>query len=762
MAEPFFRSDAQAKVRAKAIYGVDLEAPRMLVGRVVRSDVPRGRILNLDVSAAEAIPGVTVITAADLPVPRYGMVIKDQPPLASEKVRFSGEPLAAVAAPDQETLARAVAAVVIDIEPEAAVFDLEEAYGSDALLVHPELADYELNFDTEREGNVCGITKIEVGDVDAAFANAALVVEGSYSTPRVHQGYIEPRACLATVDDGGGFHVVTSTQNPFGVRGTLCAVLGMPESQVRVVASTVGGGFGGKLDVTLEHFACLLARKSGRPVKIVCSRAEELATANPRENSVVRIRSAIDSAGRIIGRDVVCLLDAGAYAHDTPFIGAVASVQGTGPYLIENARSEAVSVYTNTQPTGAYRGPSGPQMVLAIEAHMDEIALKLGMDRAELRRRHFFRDGDVALNGQVLERPSAQQCLDRALAAIDYDAPRPPGRAVGFACAWWTTTAGAAAATVRLEGDGTIAVITGGTEIGSGALASGVVSLTARAMGVEENQVRLASTADTATGAYDFGAQGSRTTFNVGNAVLGACDEVRDQIFDEAAHLLEAAAGDLELGEGAVNVRGVEGMSVTLRDVAGAALGRNGPIHASSRYVAPPTPYDVSCVGAQHFYPTFNSPSFHCHAVEVEVDPDTGHVEILKYVVAQDVGKAIVPPAIEGQIQGGVLQGIGMALFEEELLRNGVVTNTGFDSYKLPTVMESTTVECILVEEPSADGPGGARGVGEPPVILPAAALANAVAAATGAPMNHLPMTPELVLQHLADVDKSRNEGVNQ
>lgn len=760
MAEPFYRSDAQAKVQARAVYGVDLEAARMLVARVVRSSIPCGRIKRLDVSGATQIPGVTVITAADLPVPRYGMVIKDQPPLASEVVRFSGEPLAVIAAPDEEILARAVAAVVIEIEPERGVFDLEEALGPEAKRVHPGLGEYELSFETERSGNICGRTVVESGDVEAAFANAALVVEGTYSTPRVHQGYIEPRACLATVDEGGGFHVTTSTQNPFGVRGTLCSVLGLPESRVRVVASTVGGGFGGKLDVTLEHFACLLAQKSGRPVKMVCSRAEELATANPRENSVVRIRSAVDSEGQIIGRQVECLLDAGAYAHDTPFIGAVASLQGTGPYRIDNVRSAAVSVYTNTQPTGAYRGPSGPQMVLAVEAHMEEIAARLEQGSVELRRRHFFRDGDIALNGQVVERPSARECLDRALEAIDYDTPRPPGRAVGVACAWWTTTAGAAAATARLEGDGTVAVITGATEIGSGALAAGVVSLTARALGVQEDQVRLASTADTATGAFDFGAQGSRTTFNVGNAVLGACDEIREQIFAEAAHLLEADPRDLELDRGTVHVRGVEGTSVTLRDVAGAALARNGQIHASSRYMAPPTPYDVSCVGAQHFYPTFNSPSFHCHAVEVEVDPDTGHVQILRYVVAQDVGKALVRPAIEGQIQGGVLQGIGMALLEEEVLRDGVVSNTGLDSYKLPTVMEAPMVECILVEEPSANGPEGARGVGEPPIILPAAAVANAVAAATGGQIRHLPMTPERVLKHLADVSNSQGTKV--
>lgn len=749
MGEPFHRSDARAKVSGRAVYGVDLQAPRMLVGRVVRSTVPHGRITKLDAAAAEDIPGVTVITASDLPVPFYGMVIKDQPPLASDRVRFSGEPLAAVAAPDAETLERAIAAVTVRIEREPGVFDPESALEPGAHLVHPALQSYELSLPTERHGNVCGRTVVETGDVDAAFARAAVVVEGRYSTPRVHQGYIEPRSCLAVEDGEGGFHVTTSTQNPFGVRATLAAVLDLPESQVRITASTVGGGFGGKLDVTMEHFACLLARKSGRPVKMVASRAEELAAANPRENSVVRIRSAIDEHGRIVGRHVECLLDAGAYAHDTPFIGAVASLQGTGPYLIENVRSSAVSVYTNTQPTGAYRGPSGPQMVLAVEAHMDDIAARLGEDRIMLRRKHFFRDGDVALNGQKLEHPTIAECLDRVLQAIDYDAPRPPGRGVGVACAWWTTTAGPAAATARLETDGSVAVVTGGTEIGSGALAAGVVHLTAEALGVPVGKVRLASTGDTGTGAMDFGAQGSRTTFNVGNAVLAACDDVRRQILTEAAHLLEASPEDLHITDGAVRVRGVDGVSVTLEQVARSALTTTGPIHASARYVAPPTPHDVSCVGPQHFYPTFNSPSFHCHAAEVQVDEETGRVDVLRYVVAQDVGKALVPPAIEGQIQGGVLQGIGLALFEEETLHDGVVRNTTLDGYKLPTVMEAPTVECLLVEQPSAHGPHGAKGVGEPPIIAPAAALANAVAAATGRVIHDLPMTPDRVLAAL-------------
>jgi CO/xanthine dehydrogenase Mo-binding subunit len=722
----------------------------MLVAGVVRARIPRGVIRRVDTSNAEAMDGVTVLTAADLPVAAYGMVVNDQPPLASTHIRFASEPVVAIAAPDRETLAAAMAAVIVEAEPETGVFDLESALEPQSPLVHPDYPSYTTVFETHRDGNINGRSVVTAGDVDGAFADAALVVEGRYVTPRVHQGYIEPRACLAAVTPDGSYEVTTSTQNPFGVRGTLAKVLGVPESRVRVVASTVGGGFGGKLDVTLEHFAALLARKSGRPVKMVSSRAEELSAANPRENSVVTIRSALDETGRIIGREVICLLDSGAYAHDTPFIGSVATLQATGPYRIDHVRSTALSVYTNTQPTGAYRGPSGPQMVLAVEAHMDEIARHLGQDPVDFRRRHFFQPGDVALNGQVITSPSIAECVDRALAAIDYGAPRQPGTAVGFACSWWTTTAGPAGATARLESDGTVSVITGATEIGSGALATGVVHLVAERMGVTPESVRLVSTGDTGTGAFDFGAQGSRTTFNVGNAVLDACDEVRAQVFAEASELLEVAEGDLELADGMVQVRGLPSVSMRLAEVAQSALNRRGPIHASARYVAPPTEYNASCVGPHHFYPTFNSPSFHCHAAEVFVDEETGRVKVLRYVAAQDVGKALVPPAVEGQIQGGVLQGIGMALYEEEVLAHGIIRNQSLDTYKLPTAMESPTVECILVENASVDGPNGAKGVGEPPIILPGAAIANAVSRATGRAVRELPLTPDRVLDHLS------------
>ena len=746
MAEPFYRADARAKVTGHARYGLDLDAPRMLVGGLVRARVPAGTLVQVDTSDAARMPGVVVVTADDFPTSRYGMVVDDQPPLARDVIRYAGEPVVAIAAPDDDTLQAAREAVTLRIEPGPYVTTPEQALAEDAPLVHEDLASYVRHFPVSLEGNVCGRSIVTSGDVEAAFAAADRVVEGRYSTPRVHQSYIEPRSCLVTAEPDGGYLVETSTQNPFGVRTTLAAILAVPESKIHVRGTVVGGGFGGKLDVTLEHVAAVLARVSGRPVKVVSSRAEEFVAGYPREHSVVVLRTALDAEGNMIGRQARCLLDAGAYAHDTPFIGSVASLQGGGPYRIPNVRCEAVSVYTNTQPTGAYRGPSGVQMVFAVESHMDEIAAAIGEDPVAFRRRHLYEEGDRAPNGQVVENVSAHECLDAALQTIGYGRDLPDGHGIGIACAWWTTTGGPTGATVAVENDGTVTIRTGATEIGSGAVSAGLVALAAEEFDVPVEQVRLTTTSDTGASVYDFGAQGSRTTFNVGNAVLKASAEVRVQLFDAASDLLEVAAEDLELRAGRVSVVGAPDRGVTLAEVAMAALNQAGPVHASARFLAPPTPYEPSCTGPDHFYPAFHSPSFHCHAAEVAVDGDTGRVRIVRYVAVQDVGRAIVRPAIEGQVQGGVVQAIGHTLYEQEELTDGVPSNASFETYKVPTAMEAPNIEVVIVERPSTVGPRGAKGVGEPPIIVPAAAIVNGIAAATGRRYRDLPVTPERIL----------------
>ena len=527
MAEAFYRSDAQAKVAGRAVYGVDLEVPRMLVGRVVRSTVPRGRITRLDVSRAAAIPGSPSSPLPTFPSPvRHGR----QGPAAARERRRPVQRRAARGGrrAGRGDLGRAVAAVVVDIEPEPGVFDLETAAASPT----PPRPPGPGGLRGELRGPSAAATlrsdgEITSGDVDAAFAGQRSSSRASTRRRASTRATSSPASCLATVDQPGGFSRDDEHAKP--VRRARHPVLGagLPESQVRVVGSTVGGGFGGKLDVTLRALR-LPARAQVRPAGEDCEfarrgarrgqPARELGGPHPQRGRRRR-------PDRRHARSSACSTP-GPTPTTRPSSGRSPPCRPPARTGSRTCARTALSVYTNTQPTGAYRGRRAHRWSSRSRPTWRRSPRRLGERGIDLRRRHFFRDGDVALNGQVIQRPTVEDCLDRARTPSTTTRRAAAGRGVGIACAWWTTTAGAAAATAKLENDGTVAVITGGTEIGSGALTAGVVSLTARALGVTESQVRLASTGDTGTGAYDFGAQGSRTTFNVGNAVLGACDDI--------------------------------------------------------------------------------------------------------------------------------------------------------------------------------------------------------------------------------------------
>ena len=647
-------------------------------------------------------------------------------------MRFSGEPLAAVAAPDEATLVAALAAITVDVEALPFVTDLEEA-AAGAHPVHADLQPYAATFPVPQEGNICARTVTQAGDVDAAFAAAEHIVEGRYATPRVHQGYIEPRACVATAEPDGGYTVRTSTQNPFGVRATLAKILAVPEPAVRVIGATVGGGFGGKLDVTFEHWACLLARKSGRPVKFVSSRAEELPAANPREDSVVHIRSAIGADGALLAREVRCLLNAGAYAHDTPFLAAVATIQATGPYRIHNVRADGVSRLHQhpahrrlPRPVGA---PDGPRRRVA---H--------GRDRRAPRRRPRrvpppapLRRGRPRLQRPDRPRPLGPSCLDRAVEAIGYGRDLPPGHGIGIACAWWTTTYGPTGATVRVETDGSVSVVTGATEIGSGAVASGLVHLTAEAFGIAPEQVRLASTADTGTGVYDFGAQGSRTTFNVGNAMLLARRERPGA----------AAPGGRRPARGRARRPRARGRLRPRRRLAGASRGpgRDRVLRAVPRWADPrlgALPRAADPVRPRLRRPAALLPDLQLAELPLPCRrgrrrrghragrgrplrgrPGRGPRDRPAGDRGPDPGRG-APGDRHGPLRGGAPRGRPRRQRHARGLqapdRRGVAPQS----------------RCLIVERPSAVGPDGAKGVGEPPIIVPAAALVNAVSAATG------------------------------
>ena len=736
------RIDAPGKVTGSAIYAADFALPGMLCGKVFRSSEPHARLVKLDTSKALRIPGVrAVITAADAADVRYGAAVKDEPVFASDIVRYRGQPVAAVAATTLEAAEAALAAIEAVYEPLPPVFDLAAALAPGAPLVHEGWQSYVAVPILQRDGNVCNRARIVVGDLERGWAEADRIFEHRFTTAMVHQGYTEPRAAVASWDSSGQVTVWSNTQLPFDVQSTLAEILAIAPSKIRVIVPGVGGGFGGKLRVGVEHFAALLAKKSGRPVKIMTTGEEELTAAYPRQGTLIELKTGVTRDGRLTARQGRIYFDTGAFAGSGPGVASVATMVLAGPYRTPNLFLEGYAVYTNKTNCGSYRAPSGPQANFAVESQMDIIADALGIDPLELRLRNIVREGDEAPTGQVLTAVGLEECLLRAAEAIGWKDRRPaPGRGKGIACGWWTTTGGSSGVYVKINPDGTVALNTGAVEIGTGAL-TGAAQVLAEELGVDLTDINVVS-ADTFSTPFDFGAQGSRTAFAVGNACRAAVAELRRKLFAQAALLLGVSEDALALRD--KHVVGPGGR-VSLADLARQSQMAGGGMIAHGTFIAPGTAYDTKRVEG-HAYPAFHSPSFHAHAVDLSVDEETGEVTIHKYVVAQDVGFALNPTYIEGQIEGGVAQGLGQTLSEEIVYREGRVLNANLTDYKMPTAVDVPRVESIIVEHPGLIGPYGAKGVGEPPNVEPPATVANAIAAAIGVRITSLPITAEKIV----------------
>ncbi len=745
------RVDAPGKVSGTAVYAADFALPGMLCGKVLRSTLPHARIVRLDVTRAKAVPGVrAVIAAADVPDVRYGGGLKDETVFARDKVRYVGQPVAAVAAATPEAAEAGLAAIDVVYEPLPLVLDLEAALAPGAPLIHETWASYTAIPILHREGNVCNRARIVVGDVERGFEEADRVFTHRFRTGMVHQGYTEPRAAVASWDSGGQVTVWSNTQLPFEVQNTLAEILQIPPSKIRVVVPGIGGGFGGKLRVGVEHFAAFLAKKSGRPVKVVTTGEEELTAAYPRQGTLVELKTGVTTDGRITAKAGRIWFDTGAFAGSGPGVASVATLVLAGPYKIPNLYLEGFAVYTNKTNCGSFRAPSGPQSNFAVESQMDIIADALGLDPLEFRLKNIVREGDEGPTGQVLNGVGLEECLVKAAAAIGWKDRRPgPGRGKGLACGWWTTTGGSSGVYVKINPDGTVALNTGAAEIGTGAL-TGAAQVLAEELGIDLVDINVVS-ADTFSTPFDFGAQGSRTAFAVGNACRAAVADLKRQLFTLAAAQLGVEPDTLALADKHVVA---DGKRLSLADLARLSQQTGGGLIAHGTFIAPPTPYDTKRV-ENHAYPAFHSPSFHAHAVDLSVDPDTGEITVHRYVVAQDVGFALNPIYIEGQIEGGVAQGLGQALSEEIVYEGGHVLNPNLTDYKMPTTLDLPRVESILVQHPSLAGPYGAKGVGEPPNIEPPAAVANAVAAATGLRITSLPITAEKIALGLVDARAS-------
>jgi CO/xanthine dehydrogenase Mo-binding subunit len=758
------RLDGYGKVTGRAIYGMDFSMPGMLHGAVLRSPHAYARITRIDTSRAAAHPAVhAVVTGDDLPTDpalhhpsdiaeygglpkqptRYGDVVHDNTLLAKDVVRYVGQPVALIAADTEEAALAALDLIEIGYEPLTPVFDAEEAIRPGAPLVHEEWQSYEAPEGMGRDGNICSRTRIHKGDVDLAFAEADRVVERRYKTGIQHQGYTEPRVAVAAVDSQDVLTIWTSTQLPFNIQATVCRLLNRPSSTVRVIGMGLGGGFGSKLLLGAEAYAALLTLKTGgRPVRVLIPTADDLQDGYPRHPSHTSLRAAVRQDGTITALQGQIILDTGAFSGSGPGLASVTTLVLAGPYKIPNLDIEGLAVYTNKMNFGPMRAPSGPQAAFALESFIDEIADELGMDAVELRLKNIVDEGDLGPTGQRLTGVGMREALDKAARVIGWGDDPGPNRGKGIAISWWTTTGGSSGIYAKLNPDGSVLLSSGAVDIGTGAVAAGAAQVLAEELGVDLSDIRL-GTPDTTMSPFDFGAQGSRTTVAVGRACMQAANDLRTQVFELASELLQVPVEALELRDKAVCLEDAPHIRKTLAELASFSIDERGGLIGRGTFIAPPTDYDKSTV-TNHFYPTFHSPSFHAHAVEVEVNPETGAVRVLRYVVAQDVGYAINPGFVEGQMQGGATQALGYALSEEIVYsEDGRVLNPNLTDYKMPTISDVPRIETIIVEAPGPFGPFGAKGVGEPAVLPGAPAIANAVKRATGTRIRSLPITAE-------------------
>jgi CO/xanthine dehydrogenase Mo-binding subunit len=738
------RQDALAKSTGAFIYGMDFQLPGQLYGAILRSPHPHALVRSVDASQARALEGVeAVLTAKDLPA---GLlmpgVVWDQPLLASDRVRYHGEPVAAVAARTPELAQRALDLILIEYQPLPAIVDAESAMAADAPLVHEDWVSYRAEEGLLRDRNACCHASLNKGDVERGFASADEIIEGTYTTESVHQSHVEPRVATAVVLGGEVPTVYTNTQLPYWIRTNVAHALGVPEEGVRIVPTGVGGAFGSKLYPQIEPITALLSRAAEKPVRLVVPLSDELIAGLPRHPTKTRIKSGVNRDGTLVALQATMYMDGGAYTGSTPEIASVAVLCLAGPYATPNVHIDVHGVLTNKTNFGAYRGPGGPYSVFALETHLDEVAARIGIDPLDLRLKNILAEGDEAPNGQIVTSVGLREAVERATQAIDWHTPAGPNRGKGLSLGWWTTTLQLSTSEALLEENGKVVVRVGTNEIGTGAIMGGVRQVAAQTMGVEVDDVVI-DVADTLSGLWDWGSQGSRTLSNVGRAAQFACLDLRLKILSLAEKVLETERERLDLAGGEIYAIDNPSERITLKALAQHAPG--GSLRSRAESNAEPTTYDKSRL-TSCLYPAFHHPSFHCHAAEVEVDPGTGMTRVLRYAAAHDIGRAINPTLIEGQIEGGVMQGIGMALMEEVLYnKQGVRTNINWTDYKLPTLADMPEIQAIIVEHPTNLGPYGSKGLGESPVLHPPAAVANAVGAATGKRFRSLPITPEKV-----------------
>jgi CO/xanthine dehydrogenase Mo-binding subunit len=740
--DAFIRSDGKEKVTGTGRYTADLTLTGQAIAKFRYADHPHARIVRIDTSKARAVPGVVaVLTQSDLPDVRFGGFVQDRTLFAGDVVRFEGEIVAAVAALTEAAAVEAVRLIEVEYEPLPAVSDFVAAMEPGAPLIHPDLESYEKDENVVADGNTMAYSTIVKGDADAAMGEADVVVKGRYVSDASQGVPIEPRAVVAQWQ-GDEVTIWSSTQVPYAARSGVAQTLQIPEANVRIVVPLLGGGFGAKCDLHFEAQVAALARAAKRPVKLVFSRREEfVAIAQRREGIVMEFETGVTRDGRLVSRKAKLVLDKGAYCGEGGFLGQMAAMHACGPYVIDNVFVEAHLNYTNNQPSGSVRAPTAPQVCWGLEQHMDEVARAIDMDPVDLRRRTLIEQGAEGPTRQVFDEIGMKQTLERAVDMIDYGRDLPEDEAIGVAVGWWPCMPAASGAYVHLNGDGSGTIVTGAQENGSGAVMA-MPMFVAEELGMKAEDFTILYQ-DTAAANWDMGSCGSQTTFNSGRAVLGAAVDVREQLLDAAAGELEVDREDLELVDGTVRVKGSPDRSVTIADLAGA-----GTIHGKGSGEVPDAPSGDTggCVGRLG-NETFLAPQLITQAAHVKVDRATGVVRVLKVAAAHDSGVILNRAGADGQVTGGIVMGVGLALSEgTQLDDEGRQRNPGLLDYKLVTCADAPEIEVDWIQIPAKGaGPRGSKGVGEPPQVPTAAAIANGISKVLGAQVRQMPMTPERV-----------------
>jgi len=744
------RHDGNDKVTGRARYSADMTLPRLLHGKVLRSPHAHARIISIDPSRALALPGVkAVVTSADFTQPSgkladLGEGAMANPKwisnncMAAEKALYKGHAIAAVAATSLQVAEEALSLIDVEYEVLPAVVDLEDAMKDDAPILHERLANSEdANIrpgglrdddDTEKVTNVSNHYIYELGDPEQGFKKADVIVEREYRTATVHQGYIEPHTATAMWGEDGKLTIWCSSQGHFQIRDLTGLVLDIPVSQIKVVPMEIGGGFGGKTVIYLEPVAAALSQKSGRPVKISMSRAEVFESTGPTSGSSIRVKIGATNDGMITAADITLIYEAGAFPG-SPVNQACQCV--LTPYEISDGRIEGYDVLVNKPKAAAYRAPGVPAAAFAAESVIDEICEKLGMDPLEFRTKNATKEGSRRIPGPVLQSVGYLETLSAAMQTEHYKTPlEGPNRGRGVAAGFWFNGTGPACATASVNPDGTVSLIEGSADIGGGR--ASVAMQMAEVLGIPAEDVHP-SVGDTDSVGYTSLTAGSGATFKSGWASYEAATDIRQQLIQRAARIWEVTPEDVDYTGGVASHKSDPELKLTFKQLAARLNGTGGPV-----------------MGRGNVNPGGVGNAFAVHIVDVEVDPETGKVEILRYTALQDVGKAVHPSYVEGQLQGGVAQGIGWALNEEYVYnKSGAMDNSSFLDYRMPTSLDLPMIDTVIVEVANPGHPFGIRGVGEVCIVPPLAAVANAIHGASGVRMEVLPMSPGNVLKAL-------------